>query len=327
MTMAASDDRVVAATDPGKGLPGRVTIPGYATQLGPLGHLAAERHRLAALEWEHFDVTLQSATVGGEIHGIDLRQDLRGRGVRRRSPGPLGVQGSLPSATSPSPRTSTSGSPAGSVSSRVHPFIPSNTGEPELVRFEKDAEAGGYENGWHHDVTWRRTPSLGAMLRAVTVPPTGGDTLFCDANAAYEGLDDETKEQISGLVAVHDFMQAFRRQVPPEKMDEMREKYPLAPHPVVIAHPVTGKPLLYVNRFFVSHIEGMDEDESCALIDRLCRQFDTVEYQCRFRWQPDSIACWDNRAVQHYASSDYYPDVRVMERASVAGDAPAAYRG
>ncbi len=326
MTMAASDDRVVAATDPGKGLPGRVTIPGYATQLGPLGHLAAERHRLAALEWEHFDVTLQSATVGGEIHGIDLRQDLRDEvfaDVRQAlweykvlffRDQPLTADQHVRFARR-----------FGEL--EVHPFIPSNTGEPELVRFEKDAEAGGYENGWHHDVTWRRTPSLGAMLRAVTVPPTGGDTLFCDANAAYEGLDDETKEQISGLVAVHDFMQAFRRQVPPEKMDEMREKYPLAPHPVVIAHPVTGKPLLYVNRFFVSHIEGMDEDESCALIDRLCRQFDTVEYQCRFRWQPDSIACWDNRAVQHYASSDYYPDVRVMERASVAGDAPAAYRG
>ena len=325
MAITEPQDEVVASADPGKGLPGRVTMPGYTTQLGPLGHLAEERQRLAGLTWDHFAVTLQSATVGGEIHGIDLRDDL-----------PDEVFADIQQALweykviffRDQPLT-----PEQHVAFarrfgdlEVHPFIPSNTGVPELVRFEKDAEAGGYENGWHHDVTWRRTPSFGAMLRAVTVPPTGGDTLFCDANAAYEGLDDETKEQILGLVAVHDFMQAFGRQVPEEKMAEMREKYPLAHHPVVIAHPVTGKPLLYVNRFSISHIEGMGEDESYALLDRLCRQFDTVEYQCRFRWQPDSIAFWDNRAVQHYASSDYYPDIRVMERASVAGDVPVAYR-
>ncbi len=103
----------------------------------------------------------------------------------------------------------------------------------------------------------------------------------------------------------------------------MREQYPLVEHPVVCQHPVTGQELLYVNRFFTDNIVGMDADESALLIDRLCRQFDQIEYQCRFQWRNDSIAIWDNRAVQHYANSDYWPDVRVMERASVVGDAPA----
>ena len=71
----------------------------------------------------------------------------------------------------------------------VHPFIPANPDQPELVRFEKEATVGGYENGWHSDVSWRERPSLGAVLHALEVPPVGGDTLFADMCAAYDGLD------------------------------------------------------------------------------------------------------------------------------------------
>ena len=76
MTVTNDETEVVATQDPGAGLPGRVTIPRYGTQMGPVGHLAAERRRIAGLEWEHFDATPQSATVGAVIAGVDLRQDL-----------------------------------------------------------------------------------------------------------------------------------------------------------------------------------------------------------------------------------------------------------
>jgi taurine dioxygenase len=81
--------------------------------------------------------------------------------------------------------------------------------------------------------------------------------------------------------------------------------------------------LLYVNRNFVNRIVGLSDDESATLLDHLCDQAATVEYQIRFQWQPDSVAFWDNRAVQHYASSDYWPQRRIMERASVMGSRPA----
>ena len=102
----------------------------------------------------------------------------------------------------------------------------------------------------------------------------------------------------------------------------MRAKYPLVEHPVVIRHHATGRKLLYVNRLFVSHIVGMDKAEGDALLSRLCREAEIVEHQVRFHWENDSIAFWDNRAVQHYAASDYWPQVRIMERASIVGTRP-----
>ena len=164
---------------------------------------------------------------------------------------------------------------------------------------------------------------MGAILHAIEVPATGGDTLFCDMAAAYDGLDGATKERIADLVAVHDFMLAFRQQVPEGKQAEFRARYPQARHPVVCTHPETGRKLIFVNCYFTSHIEGMDETDSVDLIKHLAGQANVVEYQFRVRWAPDTIVFWDNRSVQHYAASDYYPDVRVMERASIVGTRPA----
>ncbi len=123
----------------------------------------------------------------------------------------------------------------------VHPFLPSNTGEPELVRFEKTAEVSGYENSWHHDVTWRACPSMGAILHAVAVPDAGGDTLFSDMYAAYDGLDQATKDEIDGLQAVHDFTQTFGHSMSADERKKAQEQYPPVRHPVVCSHPATGQ--------------------------------------------------------------------------------------
>lgn len=88
-------------------------------------------------------------------------------------------------------------------------------------------------------------------------------------------------------------------------------------------HAVTGRKHLYVNRVFADHIHGLDLDESRALIDRLCRTADAPEHQVRLHWEPNTVAFWDNRAVQHYAASDYWPQVRIMERASIIGPRPS----
>jgi taurine dioxygenase len=207
-----------------------------------------------------------------------------------------------------------------------HPFIrvtidqPEET--PEVVRFEKGPKMGGYENVWHSDVTWRECPSLGSILRAIEVPAIGGDTLWADMGAAYDGLNASMKEQLEGLVAEHDWITTFGMAMDAETRDKLRVDFPAVQHPVVRTHPETGRKTLYVNRAFTQRIVDLDEQESRTLLDFLYVQASFPEYQCRWKWQPGDVAFWDNRSTQHYAASDYFPQRRVMERITVIGDRP-----
>ena len=208
----------------------------------------------------------------------------------------------------------------------VHPFAPQKPGYPEVLAITHDANSRGKENTWHSDVTWRLEPSLGSILRALEIPPVGGDTLFADMYAAYDGLKDEVKARLEGRVAVHDFVN-FRkgmrkRGVSEEEIAAFDRQYPKVEHPVIRTHPETGRKAIYVNAGFTQHIVGMEKAESDALLTHLYAQAAIPEYQCRFRWTPNAIAFWDNRASQHYAASDYFPAVRRMERVTVVGDRP-----
>jgi alpha-ketoglutarate-dependent sulfate ester dioxygenase len=312
----------VTTTSPPSTQPGAFRLPGYPISVGPFTHLSDERDRLAALRWRDLEARQLGATVGAEISGVDLTSELPDRVIEelRAALFEYKVIFFRDQPLSPSQHVAFARR-FGDL--EIHPFLPSNTGEPELVRFEKTAEVSGYENSWHHDVTWRERPSMGAILHAVAVPEHGGDTLFSDMYAAYDGLDEKTKREIDGLTAIHDFTQTFGFGMSADERRKAQEQYPPVRHPVVCSHPSTGKLLLYVNRPFVSRIEGMDEDASRDLLDRLCRQADAPEHQCRFTWTRDAVAFWDNRAVQHYASSDYWPLVRTMERASIIGERPA----
>ena len=208
----------------------------------------------------------------------------------------------------------------------VHPFAPSKPGYPEVLAITHDDKSKGRENTWHSDVTWRERPSLGSILHALEVPEVGGDTLFADMYAAYEGLSAEVKAKIEGRTAMHDFAHfraGLKRQgKTPEEIEVFNQKYPMSEHPVIRTHPETGRKAIYVNAAFSQNIVGMDKGESDALLSHLYAQAAIPEHQCRFRWQKHSIAFWDNRASQHYAASDYFPAVRRMERVTVIGDRP-----
>ena len=290
---------------------------------GPLSFLAEERDRLAGLRWRSFEVRQLSPTVGAEITGVTLGGPL-GQEVTAELREALFAYKVLFFRDQPLTAAQHVEFARRFGDLEVHPFAPPNPTEPYLVRFEKSATAAGYENIWHHDVTWRECPSMGAVLHAIAVPAVGGDTLFADMCAAYEGLDEGTKARIDGLWVEHDYLQTFGRVMSPEKLARARERYPTVRHPVVCRHAATGRRHLYVNRAFVSHLEGLEPAEGADLLEQLCRQAECPEYQCRLRWSTDTVAFWDNRALQHYATSDYWPSVRVMERASIIGSRPAA---
>lgn len=208
----------------------------------------------------------------------------------------------------------------------IHPFAPEKPGYPEVLAITHNRESRGRENAWRSDVTWREIPSLGSVLRCLECPPVGGDTLFADMYAAYDGLSDDVKLRIDGRTAVHDFAHfraALRRQGKSEaEIEAVNRAYPMMEHPVVRTHPETGRKAIYVNRPFTQHIVGMDKAKSDALLEHLYAQASIPEYQCRFRWQVNSVAFWDNRSCQHYAVSDYWPAVRRMERVTIVGDRP-----
>ena len=288
---------------------------------GPRPALRAARARLAALEFGKLRVRPVSPTIGAEISGVDLagpiddetfaeleRAFVEYKVVFFRDQ-PISIDDQLAFARRFGPL-------------EEHPFLPAKDGYGEVIRFAKDEQTPGFENNWHSDVTWREIPPLGTVLHAIEVPEVGGDTLWADMEAAYEGLPDDVKARIDGAVAVHDFTQSFGAAMPPEKLAEQQEKFPAVRHPVVRTHPVSGRRALFVNSIFTSHVEGMAPDESEDLLDYLCGQAAVPEYQCRFQWRPDSVAFWDNRSAQHYASNDYWPAGRVMERATIIGDRP-----
>jgi len=293
----------------------------FTAPVGPKKFLRERRRELAALRVAHVGVSQLGATIGAEISRVDLRQPLDDATFAELHCALLAFKVLFFRDQDVSyAQHADFGRRFGEL--EVHPFLPTPEGQPAVVLLAKNEQIGGYENGWHSDVTWRVAPSLGSILRCRDCPPVGGDTLFSDMAAAYQGLPDEVKQQIDGLRAVHDFTITFGRMLSPEKLAAKQQEYPAVSHPIVRTHPETGEKVLYVNRGFTSHVEGMERAESNRLLQYLYHQASYPEYQVRFRWARNSIAFWDNRSTQHYASSDYWPEPRVMERVTVVGDRP-----
>jgi taurine dioxygenase len=214
-----------------------------------------------------------------------------------------------------------------------HPVAGSDPDHPGLVRIYKspDAPNDRYENAWHTDATWREKPPFGCVLRCVECPPVGGDTIWANMALAYEKLPDHIKWKIANLRARHSLEATFGAAMPIEKRLALKAQFPDAEHPVVRIHPETGEKILFVNSF-ATHFTNYHVAENVRygqdytaggsqLLQYLISQAQIPEYQVRWRWKPNSIAFWDNRATQHYAVMDYPPCHRKMERAGIKGDA------
>jgi taurine dioxygenase len=193
---------------------------------------------------------------------------------------------------------------------------------PEILVLDTDAPKGQGTDRWHADASQREAPPMGSILRAVQLPDSGGDTCFASMYAAYDSLSPSMQAFVDGLTAVNtDAMiaawTAERTGVTVDRVTGAAESV----HPVVRVHPETGRKLLNVNGNWTSRIVELSEAESRTLLDVLFAAVQSPDVQCRFRWTPDAVAFWDNRAVQHYAVADY-TQRRVMQRVTIAGDRP-----
>lgn len=299
----------------------QVRIRDRGTGFGPRLAVSERREHLDGLDWPDFRLTPLGSSIGAEIHGVDIGADLDGSLIDELRRALLAHKVLV--------FRDQAIDPAGQLAFarrfgelEIHPFLPGSEDQPEIVRLAKDQAVGGYENVWHSDVTWRERPALGSILRAVEIPERGGDTLWADMGTALAGLDDETRARIDDLVAVHAFTLSFGLGLTGDELDQAKADYPPVEHPVVRTHPETRERVLYVNAIFTSHIVGMEDHESEALLHRLFAQAGIAEYQVRLRWEPGTVAFWDNRSTQHYACSDYWPQRRVMERVAIIGDRP-----
>jgi taurine dioxygenase len=208
-----------------------------------------------------------------------------------------------------------------------YPFINGIEGFPLITPVVKlEHERVNFDGLWHSDTAYLECPPMGTMLVAREVPPIGGDTLFANMYLAYETLSPGMKRLLDGLVAVNSSAKA---DVTKTREDRLRDgaraesqgEYE-ALHPVVRAHPETGRKALYVNPGHTVRFRELTEEESAPLLQYLFAHQQRPEFTCRFRWEAGSLAFWDNRCAQHNPINDYHGFRRIMHRVTLAGDQP-----
>ena len=208
----------------------------------------------------------------------------------------------------------------------VKAFFPRVESQPEIEIVESTAQRPSAANNWHADITWRDNPPVGTSLYAQVIPASGGDTIWSSLTTAFDKLPAEFKAYLETLTAVHTWEISrwteylLGKDISGQQLAEARAKYPPMEHPVVRVHPVTGKKILYVNPTFTSHIKGLPRAQSDALLTQLYALVTVPEYQARLRWQPNTLAVWDNRSTQHYAVGDYFPQHRKLHRITFTAD-------
>lgn len=218
----------------------------------------------------------------------------------------------------------------------VTPFVRPLPDRPYVIRVIKEPQDElNFANAWHTDLSYLPTPPAYTLLHAWDVPDHGGDTMWANQYAAYETLSAGLQETLLQLRAVHSAGLAYGTGGYLESVQDKSsmdiepspDAYRKQVHPVVIQHPDTGCPALYVNPVYTTRFDGWSAVESQALLGYLSRHAASENFTCRLRWRKHTLAIWDNRCTLHNALNDYRGVRREMYRTSVAGTAPVAYRG
>jgi taurine dioxygenase len=216
----------------------------------------------------------------------------------------------------------------------VTPYVKPVEGRPYVIRVIKEpGDVLNFANAWHTDLSYLPEPPAYTLLHAREVPHHGGDTIWSNQYLAYESLSGGLKKTLGALEAVHSAGMAYGTGGLLDKVKDLTsmdiapsmDAYAEQTHPVVIEHPVTGRPALYVNPVYTSRFAGWAPAESQPLLAHLYLHAVNENLTCRLRWAPHTLAIWDNRCTMHNALNDYSGVRREMYRTSVKGSAPKAF--
>jgi taurine dioxygenase len=272
-----------------------------------------------------FEVRPTSGALGAELLGIDLSRALAPEAVAdiRQAFNEHGVIFFRDQRLTPEQHIAFAKS-MGPIN--INRFFKAAPGYPQIAEVRKEAaQKTNIGGGWHTDHSYDQIPALGSILLAREIPERGGDTMFACMAQAYDALSEGLKRTLKGLRAVHSSRHVFgtkAHETNPERKDRLinpDQATQEAVHPVVIRHPETGRPTLYVNSNFTTHFEGWTGKESKPLLEYLYQHASRPEFQTRFKWEEGSIAFWDNRATWHYALNDYHGERRLMHRITIEG--------
>ncbi len=277
--------------------------------------------------YQTIDVRPVAGALGAEIHGVDLSDEVPGEQFAeiRRAFGDYGVIFFRGQALKPEQHIAFAERWA---PIDVNRFFTHVDGYPQIAQVLKEPDQrDNIGGGWHTDHSYDVEPAMGSILYALEVPESGGDTMFSSMYRAYETLSDGLKSVLEGLKARHSSRHVFgagRAQRGDDTVGRITNPHLAtqdAVHPVVIRHPETGRKALYVNPGFTLGFDGWTDEESRPLLDHLYVHASRPDFTCRFRWEPGSIAFWDNRATWHRALNDYPGQRRLMHRVTVRGSA------
>lgn len=218
------------------------------------------------------------------------------------------------------------------------PFFEAIDGHPHIAAIHRSADETGsvFAENWHADWSFQQFPPDGTCLYGKVIPPTGGDTLFVDQQAALAAMPRELRQRIEGLVAIHSARRSYAprglygeddRDGRAMKIVVSDEAYATETHPLIRVHPETGEETLYSTIGYIIGIEGMDDDEAARLLRELNGWQTRDEFLYRHRWEADMLVMWDNRCILHKATGGYEGHERLLHRITIGYNAEAATVG
>jgi taurine dioxygenase len=275
--------------------------------------------------YRHFEVRQVAGALGAELHGVDLAQTLSDDAVAEIRQAWLDhlVLFFRDQRITPAQQLAFArriGEPI------EYPQLKGLDAYPMITPVVKlENERNNFGGVWHSDTTYLQVPPMASMLYAIELPPVGGDTEFANQYLAYETLSPGMQAMLQGLTGVSSSMKAEASKTREDRLKAAGQEVKLleAEHPIVRTHPETGRKALYLNIGHTARIKGWTEKESAGLLAFLFEHQIRPEFTCRFRWQPGSLALWDNRCAMHNAINDYHGYRRVLHRITLAGERPA----